>query len=347
MPSHSQYQQTVKDFYNLYSPLSHDLKINYQEGSIPFTLAFLTHIFGDQLELGLDYITLLWQKPTQILPILCLISSERNTGKTTFLNWLKQIFQDNMTTNTNDDFRSRFNSDWAHGKLIIAVDEVLLEKREDSERLKNLSTAKNFKPESKGKDKAESRFFGKFILCSNNEDNFIVTDDQEIRYWVLKISTLTSVDSNFEDKLQSELPQFVAYIRERKISCPKRTRMWFTKEQIHTKALDNLIKGTKVNLEKELIVTIDELLNDYDLQEIKFTTEDLQNLLKDSLYKTPRNKIIEIIKAKWGLKNPNSSYYKYYHSINPGTNDWQVSSENAKGRCYTFTREFIDSMLKC
>ena len=46
------------------------------------------------------------------------------------------LFQNNVTFNTNEDFRSQFNSDWA-GKLLIVVDEVLLNRRErDSERLK-------------------------------------------------------------------------------------------------------------------------------------------------------------------------------------------------------------------
>ena len=45
-----------------------------------------------------------------------------------------------------------------------------------SERIKNLSTAKTQKAEAKGKDKVEGDFFGKFILCSNNEDNFIKID---------------------------------------------------------------------------------------------------------------------------------------------------------------------------
>ena len=347
IPSHSNYQESVKGFYNLYSPLTHDLDIQYQPGSIPCTLTFLKHIFGDQIELGLDYVTLLWQKPTQILPILCLISSERNTGKTTYLNWLKSIFQDNMTTNTNDDLRSRFNSDWAKDKLLIAIDEVLLEKREDSERLKNLSTAKNYKPEAKGKDKVESEFFGHFVLCSNNEENFIVIDDREIRYWVLKISSLTSVDSEFEDKLNNELPQFIAFIKNRKISCPKKTRMWFTKEQLHTKALENLVKGAKANLEKELIVTIDEMLKDYELKEIKFTTDNLRDLLKDSLYKVSKTKILEIVNVKWGLESHNTSYNRYHHCRLPASDEWHVSSENVKGRCYTFTQEFIDSLLKC
>ena len=63
------------------------------------------------------------------------MSDERNTGKTTFLNLLKSIFGGNVTFNTNEDFRSQFNDDWT-GKLLICVDEVLLNRREDSERIK-------------------------------------------------------------------------------------------------------------------------------------------------------------------------------------------------------------------
>ena len=37
-------------------------------------------------------------RPVQKLPILLLVSEERNTGKTTFLNFLKALFQDNVTS---------------------------------------------------------------------------------------------------------------------------------------------------------------------------------------------------------------------------------------------------------
>ena len=140
-----------------------------------------------------------------------------------------------MTINNNEDFRSRFNSDWA-SKLIIAVDEVLLDKREDSERLKNLSTAKTYKSEAKGKDKVEGNFFGKFILCSNNEKNFVYIDNSEVRYWVRKIIPfdLSNDRPDLLESLKKELPHFIHFINKRKISCPRKTRMWFTKEQIHT-----------------------------------------------------------------------------------------------------------------
>ena len=109
------------------------------QGGFPNIKKLVSHIFGEQYELGMDYLQLLYLRPVQKLPILLLVSEERNTGKTTFLNFLKALFQDNVTFNTNEDFRSQFNSDWA-GKLLIVVDEVLLSRREDSERLKNLST---------------------------------------------------------------------------------------------------------------------------------------------------------------------------------------------------------------
>lgn len=40
----------------------------------------------------LDYLQLLYLYPIQKLPILLLVSEERNTGKSTFLNFLKAIF---------------------------------------------------------------------------------------------------------------------------------------------------------------------------------------------------------------------------------------------------------------
>ena len=69
--------------------------------------------------------------------ISMLLYAKPKTGKTTFLNWLKAVFEDNMTINKNEDFRSQFNSDWAD-KLIVGIDEVLLDKKEDSELLKSL-----------------------------------------------------------------------------------------------------------------------------------------------------------------------------------------------------------------
>ena len=109
VPSHINYLKEVAGFYNLYEPITH-IPV---EGDFKHIRSLVEHIFGEQYELGMDYLQLLYLKPTQKLPILLLVSEERNTGKSTFLNFLKALFQDNVTFNTNEDFRSQFNDDWA------------------------------------------------------------------------------------------------------------------------------------------------------------------------------------------------------------------------------------------
>ena len=42
----------------------------------------------------------------------------------------------------------------------------------------------------KGKDLCEVQFFGKFIMCSNNEDTPVLIEPGETRYWVRKINPL-------------------------------------------------------------------------------------------------------------------------------------------------------------
>ena len=203
VPNHVNYQPVIDKFLNLYEPMGHQPK----EGEFPHVESLISHIFGEQYELGMDYLQLLYLQPVQKLPILLMVSEERNTGKSTFLNFLKAVFQNNVTFNTNEDFRSQFNADWA-GKLLIVVDEVLLNRREDSERLKNLSTTLSYKVETKGKDRDEISFFAKFVLCSNNELFHVIIDIGETRYWVRKINRLESDDTDFLQKLKAEIPPF-------------------------------------------------------------------------------------------------------------------------------------------
>ena len=137
-------------FWNLYHPM----KYQPEQGEFPNIDRLMQHIFGEQKKLGYDYLQQLYTNPQQKLPIIVLVSSERNTGKSTFMHFLHLWFGDNVTFNTNEDFGSQFNADWA-GMLLICVDEALLSKREYSERIKNLSTARFYKIEAKGKDKIQ------------------------------------------------------------------------------------------------------------------------------------------------------------------------------------------------
>jgi len=118
IPDHINYEPFYGSCYNTYQKLSY-LSI---EGIFPNTLKFLKHIFGAQLELGFDYLKLIYLEPLQFLPILSLVSNERETGKSTFLKWLKEIYGFNMNFLDNHSLSSNFNNDWS-GKILLALDE--------------------------------------------------------------------------------------------------------------------------------------------------------------------------------------------------------------------------------
>ena len=334
-PSHINYQREINNFYNKYEPLSYCVN---EKGDWKNIKLFLQHLFGVQYELGLDYLTILWKYPSQILPILCLVSVERNTGKSTFLKLLKLIFEGNMTINKNEDFRSRFNSDWA-GKLIVAVDEVLLDKKEDSERIKNLSTSNHYKLEGKGVDKAEIEFFGKFILCSNNEENFIKIDDLEIRYWVIKVNPFAKENPDLLEQMRKEIASFAYHLSHRKIVTQRTTRMWFTKEQIYTKALDVLVRGNRTSIEKEIEEFLIDQFCTLELDELYYTTKDLHEQLNLANIRVGKNYVSKIITDSFKLEPKNSSYNLYRLDLSNVGKKWSVYTENRKGRFYTFKRE--------
>ena len=335
-PSHINYQREINNFYNKYEPLSYCVN---EKGDWENIKLFLQHLFGKQYELGLDYLTILWKHPSQILPILCLVSVERNTGKSTFLKLLKLIFEGNMTINKNEDFRSRFNSDWA-GKLIVAVDEVLLDKKEDSERIKNLSTSNHYKLEGKGVDKAEIEFFGKFILCSNNEENFIKIDDLEIRYWVIKVNPFAKENPDLLEQMRKEVASFAYHLTHRKIETQRTTRMWFTKEQIYTKALDVLVRGNRTSIEKEIEEFLIDQFCTLELDELYFTSKDLHEQLNLANIRVGKNYVSKIITENFKLEAKNSSYNFYSLDLSTMNNGkWSVYTENRKGRFYTFKKE--------
>ena len=338
VPSHLDYQSVVGSFKNKYSPLSHIPT----EGEWLCIESLVRHIFGDQYNLGLDYLQILYTMPLQKLPILLLVSEERNTGKSTFLNFLKLLFEANVTFNTNENFRSQFNDDW-NGKLVIVVDEVLLNKREDSERLKNLSTTRNYKMEAKGRDREEVSFFAKFVLCSNNEHLPVIIDAGETRYWVRKINRLQSDDTDFLQKLKAEIPAFLHFLQHRKLSTEKESRMWFNPTLLHTEALQKIIRSNRNRLEIEMSELLLDIMVAMDVDSVSFCLNDLVVLLVHSQVKAEKHQVRKVVQECWKLTPaPNGLTYTTYQ----GNYNRSCHYEPIKrvGRFYTVTREQLESL---
>lgn len=338
VPDHLNYRKEIDGFLNLYEPIEHTPQI----GDFPNIRSLVLHIFGEQYNLGLDYLQLLFLQPLQKLPILLLVSEERNTGKSTFLNFLKAVFGDNVTFNTNEDFRSQFNSDWA-GKLLIVVDEVLLNRREDSERLKNLSTTFNYKVEAKGKDRTEIAFFAKFVLCSNNEYLPVIIDAGETRYWVRKINPLQNDDTNFLQKLKEEIPAFLFFLTQRELSTEKESRMWFNPKLTHTVALQKIIRSNRNRLEIEMAELFLDIMSNMDVESVSFCLNDLMTLLIYSQVKAEKHQVRKVVQEVWKLTSaPNSLSYTAYE-IAP-TRDCHYETKRKIGRFYTITKEQLTAI---
>ena len=338
VPDHVNYRPVVDKFLNLYEP------INYKpmEGDFPSIRSLVEHIFGEQYELGMDYLQLLYLQPIQKLPILLLVSEERNTGKSTFLNFLKALFQNNVTFNTNEDFRSQFNSDWA-GKLLIVVDEVLLSRREDSERLKNLSTTLSYKVEAKGKDRDEIAFFAKFVLCSNNEYLPVIIDAGETRYWVRKIDRLQTDDTDFLQKLKAEIPAFLYHLQHRQLSTEKESRMWFATSLLHTEALQKIIRSNRNRLEIEMCELILDIMASMGIDTFSFCCNDILTLLANTYVKAEKHQVRKVLQECWKLiPAPNGLTYTT-DQLNYNR-ECRYEPIRRVGRFYTVTRLQLETL---
>lgn len=344
IPNHLDYQQVIEGFYNVYNempfqPNGEKVDLQSIKEKIPFSLNFMEHIFGEQIELGLDYLKILLLYPTQILPILCLVSKERVTGKTTFIKWLKCIFGLNMTYIKGDSFGSQFNADWT-SMLIVAIDEVFFDKKEITERLKYLSTTDKDKKEAKGKDREEVDFFAKFILCSNNEDNFIQIDENEVRFWILKIKPIKSERTEFLRDLNAEIPYFLNYLIQRPFHSQKKTRMWFTHTELRTTALQKLVWKNNNKLESRIIELLFEFFESVEDPEINAVPQDILNML-NKMFKSSYwtiNDVRKLLKEIWKLEPQQNSLAYIKYDMDYGGSFFQ---QNKTGRYFSIERNFI------
>lgn len=291
-PDHANYQRIIYNCFNRYHPFEHEA----DEGEFDNTLSLFKHIFGthkititnkagteqeiEAYQLGLDYFTLLYKKPQQVLPILCLASSENNTGKSTFVKFLKYVFGQNAAIVSNEDLANSFNSHWS-GKLLIMCEETKIDKDIVVEKVKALSTGSKIMMNAKGRDQEEIDFFGKFIFCTNNEDNFLPITEKDVRYWVIKVPVLQELVLGMDEILREELPAFLHFINRRKMATENQYRHWFNPEYLRTDALQKVIDNTRPQIIKRWWAKLEELFNEWEggADEITIPAQEIANML--------------------------------------------------------------------
>ncbi|MDR2906996.1 MAG: DUF5906 domain-containing protein, partial [Bacteroidales bacterium] len=277
----------------------------------------------------------------------CLVSAENNTGKSTFIKWVKAIFTNNCTIIGNAELSNDFNAGWAT-RLIIACEESIIDKKPVIERIKALSTGDKIVVNQKQKDHVEVDFFGKFILASNNEDSFIIASKRDIRYWVRKIPVPTADRIDMLNAMIEEIPHFLFFLNKREMHTKHQSRMWFLSDDIHTNALNRLVEYNLPTVVKEIRERVRQYFFDFDEPELQITAKMIQQHMLggryDSYYIIRECKAhfgVDLLKDERGNQKIKRCAYKWktYSDTGGIADDFTIRTEKQAGQPLVFKRE--------
>jgi hypothetical protein len=166
---------------------------------------FMDHVkftLPDEREQGilLDWLSYVIQNPGKRINWALLLQGAQGTGKSYFVHLLQMILGENVRNLDPMAIAGRFTG-WAHGALVVAVEEIRISgtnRYEVLDRLKPFITNPTIQIEEKGRDHRTVPNFSSYIMLTNHKDAIPITYGDR-RYCVL----FSRVQS--EDQLYSEL----------------------------------------------------------------------------------------------------------------------------------------------
>ena len=319
--------------YNRYYPIYHVP----DRGSWENINTLLHHIFdhkntsGHSLyEFALDYMQILYTLPIKKLPIICLVSKENATGKTTFLNLLRAIYIENMRILDSERISSKFNDSWV-GKLVVAIDESLIDMEKDTvkNRIKMIATNQTIPIEGKNKDAGEVPNFSKLIMCSNDESNFMRIDQEENRYCIINVATIVKdkTDPHLLEKMEKEIPAFLWFLKNRALYYQEKSRLYFDETVYETPALLRVKERTESSLIKNIKDVIKNQFIWQSKVSIKLSLKIIYELVKEQYKFADKLKIQEYLNDR-GFVQGNSTTFEYCKMFD------DVNQFSSKDRCY-------------
>ena len=268
--------------------------------------------------LGFDYLTILWRFPMQILPIVVLGSREQQTGKTKFVDWLRLIFQQNVSKVNAEALSGQFTGQFATS-LLAVIEEALVEKKANWEKIKALCTDAFAKLEKKGRDAQEIYSYLKIIMTTNNMTKALPLDKKETRAWVLEVPRVENTDPHLIDKLEAEIPQLLYYLTHRKLLTRNETRAWFRTDLIDSEALQTMKASSKTGAER----LIEEYLRDHfrlTMQpKLQFSARDLMKAIDDKRLNLTYVK--DTVEREFSKKLGSNNFYYLYTATISQTSD--------------------------
>lgn len=335
-PSNLNYKPIVNSCYNLYTPFQH----KPEQGPWTWTMRLMQHVFGDQLSSGMKYMQTLFLEPKRFLPILVLVSKERGTGKTTFINWLSMLFGGNVALLGAQDLAGDFNFFYAT-KNIICVEETLIERQLTIEKLKSLSTAKSVTVNQKFTAQFRVPFYGKFILTSNNERRFAKIDQEEVRFFIRKLSTPQHKNHNIENDLLAEIPAFLHHLTTLPPVDYSISRDGFLPEELNNDNLRDVKYESRSSLFKDLHEYFTDFFSNHEtVDEIFGTPAELKSYWFGNNGRVDPSYIRYVLKNEFELETEELMRY------NPIT-DFENPYVKKVGRPFKITKDFCNKIDNC
>lgn len=293
VPSHSDYKEVIGNQINLYHPLP----CQPDAGEHPFSDILINRVFGKDAGKFWDYLTILYRYPLHYLPVLCLVSKENHSGKSTVGNLIKDLFGENIGFYGQDDLNSTFNI-WI--KSLVAVFEEISDTKRALNKIKAASTAQSITLNQKYLPQISYRPFVKVIILSNNEESFIQANEYDIRYWIVRVPPMKKEDfiQDFDCKLRSEASAVLYTLSTREIVTECSSRMWFSPEDIATDALEVVRQESRSECAKDILIWAEEVGENFGATESeifealgrRYSLNEIRRALKKELKKENNNK---------------------------------------------------------
>ena len=342
MPNNTaEHQKVINGCYNLYYPLTHTI----EEGKWPVIKGFLEHCFGSRVlpsghtnfDMIMDYLTILYRHPTQMLPIGVLYSKENNTGKSTMLWLMEAIFIANYTEINGDILEDTFNDDWVT-RLVAGMDEGIIEKNKVYQKLKSLCVAHYANMRAMHVGRKRVPFFCKFWFTTN-DITFIRLEKEDTRWWINEVPVLKTVDPDILAKMQAEVPYFLYDIANREIKHPRVSRHWFAPHLLQTDIGQKMKDRSKGWFEKEITTILTDEFFEYRWHSLYFTHKEVLEMLngRNSATRFRSDDIRQQMKDIFGLE---ADLQRWHQPNKPDdTNAYSVRTSEKHQRCYEFRIE--------
>lgn len=273
VPSHKNYQASIGNSKNLYAPLD----IQPEQGAWKTWEKLIRHIAQEHYQLLLTYLIVMFQYPVKKLPILCLVSKDNATGKSTFANHLASLLGRNAGFYSQGDLESQFNV-WVMNKL--AVFEEIHDTKKVAGKLKDISTSRQTTVNRKGMQQFQFEPCVSIIINSNNEETCIQLNENDNRYLVLKVPPIPkdNYDINLDKKLEREAPAMLWYLLNAEPLIKEQSRMWLPLDMLRTKQLEAMVEANRTDEYHSIKIAVEELQNELN-RDLYLRVKDIEALL--------------------------------------------------------------------